>query len=270
MILTFAMVKRYTHRMSRRVFVFALLFYAVSSSSFASELLFLTHSSQGQTFILDEELRGQPHAGRRAFYVELIRAMMLERGVEPVILNVPLARGMREVQTKDDIAFFNVTRTAEREDSVNWIVELLSTSSYFFELENNPTGILTLEDAKKVPVIGVLRGGIHESKLKSLGFNNLYAMESYSQVLSMLKKGRIDLTASSRDFSTQQEQTNQWEGVRNTQVKISDSVGYLCFSKNVNKHVVEEWQSAFDKLSQQGTLEALKTQYLYPELASSR
>jgi polar amino acid transport system substrate-binding protein len=231
----------------------------------ADDLQFITHSSLQQTYKKDGELRGKPHAGRRAFYVEVVREMMTILNVPQIIDDYPLARGIQDVQTKDNIAFFNLTRTPEREDTVKWVVQLLETSSFFYETKDAPTHIQSLEDAKKVKSIGVLRGGIHESLLKSLGFTNLYPMESYNQILTMLSKGRINLTASAGYFSAIQSADLDLSKIQITTVKVNNSVGYLCFSKNVSDVIVRQWQDAFEQIKRAGRLEKLTNEYLLPK-----
>lgn len=230
-----------------------------------SNIKVITHSSEQQTFIEGEYLRGKPHAGRRAFYVELVRAMMIKQGIPPIIENYPLSRAMRDVQTNDNIAFFNVTRTLQREDTVKWGVKLLETTSYFYELKAEPTDIKTLDDAKKVASIGVLRGGVHEATLESLGFNNLLAVGSYSQILNMLLRGRIQLTASTNAESLlPTDRVSVAQMLRRTEVKVHDSIGYLCFSKNVSDDVINKWQEAYQQLRDTGELQDLIDNYLLP------
>ncbi|WP_340677581.1 ABC transporter substrate-binding protein [Paraglaciecola sp.] len=250
------------------IFIFSILFCLMSVEVFAADLQFITHSSTHQTFVEKGKLRGKLHAGRRAFYVELIREMMAIMDVPQVIVNYPLARGIQYVQTKDNIAFFNVTRTAEREKSVKWVIQLLETESYFYELKDAPTGIKTLEDAKKVRAIGVVRGGVHESQLTAQGFNNLHALETYTQVLSMLIKGRTNLTASAGDFSTIQEKNLRLDTIQATNVKVFSSIGYLCFSNNVSDEVVKQWQQAFQQLNRSGKLQQITNDYLLPASAN--
>jgi polar amino acid transport system substrate-binding protein len=230
-----------------------------------SKISVITHSAEKQTLTENGYLRGKPHAGRRAFYVELVRAMMIEQGIDPVIENLPLSRAMRDVQTKENIAFFNVTRTPHREDTVKWGVKLLETTSYFYELEAKPTGIKTLEDAKKVASIGVLRGGVHEAKLESQGFHNLVAVGSYPQILDMLKKGRIQLTPSAHAAHfTLSKQAASVGALRRTSVAVHESVGYLCFSKNVADELIVRWQKAYQQLIDSGLLNHLEARYLLP------
>ena len=245
--------------------IFSILISLTSIAAYGSDLQFITHSSTQQTYYEEGKLRGIPHAGRRAFYVELVREMMAVMNVPLIIQNYPLARGIQDVQTKDNIAFFNITRTPDREDSVKWVIQLLETTSYFYEMKDAPTGIKTLEDAKKVRTIGVVRGGVHEGRLTARGFNNLHPLETYTQVISMLIKGRIDLTASTGDFSSVQESTLELDKIQNTGVKVYNSVGYLCFSKNVPDNIVAQWQQAYQHIKQTGKLQQITNNYLLPQ-----
>ena len=236
----------------------------ISTNVFASEIQFITHSAEEQTK-LDEkgELRGLPHAGRRAFCVELIREMMEIVKVPKVINQVPLVRGMYYVQEEDNYAFFNVTRTPERENTVKWVGPIELSTPYFFEMKNAPTGIKTFEDAKEVKTIAVVRGGVVETFLKGKGFDNMYPVTSYTQCFEMLKAGRVNLTVPGdtpllerlRDAGISPDEIQQ------TPVVVMKSSGFLAFSKNIPDEVVRQWQAAFDQIKESGKYDELYNLY---------
>ena len=236
----------------------------MSTNVVASEIQFVTHSVEEQT-TLDEhgELRGLPHAGRRAFCVELIREMMEIVNVPKVIKQVPLDRGMVYVQEEDNYAFFNVTRTPERENMVKWVGPIESTTAYFYELKNAPTGIQTFEDAKKVKTIAVVRGGVTETFLKSKGFNNTYPVTSYTQCFQMLKAGRVNLTIPGDTplLERLREAELSPDEIQQTPVVVMNASGFLAFSKNIPDEVVRQWQAALDQIKESGKYDELYTLY---------
>lgn len=230
----------------------------------AENITFYTHSSEQQTFIDDGQVRGIPHAGTRAFQVELIRQMMLIRGVNTGIVDVPFARGYTMVKEQNDIAFFSLARTWEREQQVKWGSPLKTTELYFYELKQSPTHINSISDAKKVFSIGVMRGGVQESTLDSLGFENYYAVNSYAQILSMLELGRLSLIVGSADFTEHPVSKRDQQLIKNTRVALTKHETYLVFSKNVDDLEVERWRRAHHKLKLSGQLDALRRKYLLP------
>lgn len=232
--------------------------------AFSADLTFYTHSSEQQTFIDDGQIRGVPHAGSRAFQVELIRQMMLIRGVNTRIVDVPFARGYTIVKEQNDVAFFSLARTWAREQQVKWGSPLKTTELYFYELKQSPTHIKSISDAKKVFSIGVMRGGVQESTLDSLGFENYYAVNSYAQTLSMLELGRLSLIVGSADFTEHPVSKRNQQFIKNTHVALTKHETYLVFSKNVDDLEVERWRKAYQELKLSGQLDALRRRYLLP------
>ena len=230
-----------------------------------SELRFITHNVEGQTY-LDEkgELRGKKSAGRRAFNLELVREMMVQLDYPRDFRVVPFKRGLLYVQKEDNYVFFNVTRNSNREDTVKWVGPLQSDQSYFYELKSTPSGINTLEDAKKGNQICVLNGGVHETFLKERGFKNLISNVSYTACFKMLNLKRVSLTVTSvlslpdrlKEAGISPEEINQ------TPVLLTNSEGYIAFSKNISNDVIQQWQDTLDYLKLSGRYSQLVQEYL--------
>lgn len=247
-------------------FLFVILtVFLISFEIFAADIHFVTHSSEEQTFVDEkDELRGKLHAGKRAFYLEVVREMMDIMKVPKVIDQVPLARGMLYVQQQDDYAFFNVSRTPERENTVKWVIPILEETEYFYEMKNAPTGIKTLEDAKKVNSIGVVRGGVHETTLLAKGFKNLNSVTSYKQNFQMLELGRINLTPATVNLDGLKEAGLSIDAVQRTPVVVLQSEGYLCFSKNISDDIVTQWREAYTQVKNSGKFKQLYNDYFLP------
>lgn len=249
----------------KHIIVFVLLLF-ISIKAFSVDLEFLTHSAEAYTK-LDEkgELRGNLNAGKRAFYVELVRELMTVMNVPKVIHKVPLARGMKAVQDENNYVFFNVIRNAERENTVKWVgpIDDAEGASYFYEMKNAPTGIKTLDDAKKINTIGVLRNSVHESALVAKGFKNLYLSNSYNQTFLMLKGNRVTLIPSnSANIGAKLKEAGiSPDEIVQTPVLISDAPGYMAFSKNVADDIVGQWQAALNQVRKSGKYASLYKSY---------
>ena len=173
--------------------IVAVVFFA--GNVFAFNIKFVTHSLKGQTYV-DEtgELRGKKHAGKRAFNLELVREMMTLMDHQKNITEIPFKRGVVMVENDLNTALFNVSRTPDRERVFKWVGPLQREVDYFYEMKSAPTGIVTLEDAKKVEGICVLNGSIHETLLRNNNFLNFQINLSYVGCFEMLKLGRVSIT----------------------------------------------------------------------------
>ena len=240
---------------------FSLFFGAAAS---AAEIQFMTHNLSGETYTDEkDDIRGKRHGGRRAFHVELVREIMQLAERRLHLIEVPFARGMRLVQTRDDLALFNVTRTREREPAVKWVGPIQSTTNYFFEATEHPTGIQTLEDAKNVAQIVVLNENIHHRFLLRQGFDNLHTVNSYVACLKMLAHGRAQLTPLSNVSLTHRlaEAGLTSGAVRQTPVVLFKKDGYIALSKNIPDNVVARLQDSLDELKRSGRYDVLYRNY---------
>ena len=233
----------------------------------AAEITFITHNASKQSYIdATGELRGKENAGVRALHIELVRAMMAEmKTPSRKIRNLPFKRGLMTVQSKANHAFFNMSRTPERERTVKWVGPIIVFQTYLYEASRRPTGIQKLEDARHMKLC-VVRGNIHDSFLTMHGFTALHKVTSYDQCFYLVKNRGLDLTPSS---------TIQFvERVRAAQLSVHDFVktpvmlfekeGYIAFSRNISDREIDEWQGALDKIRQSGRLDQLAQRYLLP------
>jgi len=221
----------------------------------ASEITFLTHHTKDSTYInTNGELRGKEHAGTRAFFVELVREMMTEMNTPSKKIEVvPFKRGLTIVQETANYAFFNVARTSERENTVKWVGPIFPFQAYFYETKNAPTGIQTLEDAKKVSTC-VMRGSLYEKALVKEDFPRLHRVTSYEQCFKMLAIGRAGLTVMATnnvDSEIRAAKLSANDFVK-TPVMLFKKDGYIVFSKNVPDQVIKKWQEVLDKIKRTG------------------
>ncbi|MBN2429047.1 MAG: transporter substrate-binding domain-containing protein [Deltaproteobacteria bacterium] len=232
----------------------------ISSDAFGSDINFLTHSSEGQTYIdKSGELRGEKHAGTRAFYVELVRELMNRMKHSRKIVDVPFKRGFLIVQNKTNTALFNVSRTSKRENMFKWVGPILIERDHFYEMKNSPTGIKNLEDAKKVKSICVLNGSVHESVLRNNNFTNICTNNEYVNCFKMLISGRVNLTPSAGVRTKQLIQEGfEVDQIQKTPVVLMETAGYIAFSKNISDDIIQKWQTALDEIK-----ESYKYQQLY-------
>ncbi|MGD9950646.1 MAG: substrate-binding periplasmic protein [Desulfobulbus sp.] len=234
----------------------------------ATEISFLTHSLQGQAYFDKKgELRGKEHAGKRAFYLEVVREMMVIMKHPRKIEEYPFIRGLRIVQKDSNRALFNVSKIPEREGTVKWVGPILVEKDYFYEMKNSPTGVTSLEDAKNVDKICVLNGGVHHNVLLKNEFSNLITNISYVNCFKMLKNGRVNLTISASDTVSEKlkEAGMELDQIKQIPFILLESGGYIAFSNNISDNIIQKWQDTFDLLKKSGKYQLLYKLYFLPE-----
>jgi polar amino acid transport system substrate-binding protein len=228
---------------------------------------FLTHSVTDQVYLDNAgEMRGKEHAGRRAFNVELVRAMMQIVGHPMVMEEMPFKRGLLLLKTNPGYALFNVNRTEKREKEMKWVGPLQRTVTHLYENSEKPTGVVSLEEAKAQESICVLRGNVHHRFFERHGFENIYPANSYASCVNMLSLGRVSMTPlSNLSQLVLDPQSSETTKLQKTNVKIMEAEGFIAFSKETPDETIETWQAAFDQLKASGQYQELFDLYLKAE-----
>ncbi|MBJ7309032.1 substrate-binding periplasmic protein [Rugamonas sp. CCM 8940] len=221
-----------------------------------------THSSANQTALIDGKLHGKPNGGKRAYYVELMHAMLAQLDLPDRIDEVPLARGLAMLRSRDDVVLFNLDRTPEREDKFAWVGPISEESDYLYERTAAPTGIRSLADARALRVC-VLNGNIHDELLAAAGLSNLYRHNNYAGCFQMLMLGRVDLVASADSGLRHKLRDARVDAaaIQATPVRISHSKGYIALSKATSAAELARWNAALATLGRNGALRKLQQQY---------
>lgn len=221
-----------------------------------------THSLGEQGMTVGDTLHGKEHGGKRAFYLELVHALLAELGSSAPISEVPLARGLKMVTEQPHVVLFNLSRTPERESLVHWVGPTLQETDYLYENSATPTSIHSLSDARELPVC-ILNSSSHDDLLVQQGFTRLKRHNSYSGCFRMLAAGRVKLVASA-DGGLQQElaeaQVNPAR-IQATPVVLGHDRGFIALSKDTSRKEVARWQAALDKLRDNGQYQALYQRY---------
>ncbi|TNE64271.1 MAG: hypothetical protein EP335_07330 [Alphaproteobacteria bacterium] len=210
------------------------------------------------------QIRGKLHGGRRSFYVEVVVAMMQERGLESRIEEVPLSRGLFLLERESDFALFNLIRNEDRDARFKWVGPISSFSTYFYEHVNAPTGVRSISDARKVASICVLRGNNVERHMRGLGFNNILLANSNEACAQLLGYERVSLMTESRYPWFVNDPVLSTLIVR-TPVVLAITDGFIALSPNVPDEEVAAWQQALGTIRQNGLYDRLVETYLLPE-----
>ena len=226
--------------------------WALSVSAHASEMMILTVEEPPGNFT-DEtgDISG--------LSVDYVREIQRRMGSTSPILMVPAARLLKTVFSQSNVAAFSVARTPEREDKANWITLVMRKPWALYAKKGSGLRINSLEDAKKVNAIGVLRDGIREDWLKQQGFKNLIEASEHEKNIKLLMREKVSLIFYSPhgaahlcrklgyDF-------NELEPVLFPHASLS----YIVMSKNgTPPETVKLWQETAQQIKNDGTFERL-------------
>ena len=245
-----------------------LIFILFTTQLFSSQkITFMIHDMQGKYFIDENnEIRGIPNTGRRAFNLELVREMMIRMN-HPIACEIlPFRRALEYVkENKKPYALFNIGKRKSREGFMKWVGPLQVDKIYFYENVNNPTNIKTFEDTKNVDLICTLNGSFHEKVFRKNDFTNLNINISYSLCFQMLAIKRVDLTVISEHSINEVLKSSNIDKnlIKRTDVILSTIEGQIAFSNMVKDETINKWQAVLDEIKSSGKYDELAKKYLY-------
>jgi len=228
------------------------LFFPVASV--AVELTVLTENLPNLNYIDNGELVG--------YSVDVVKEIQRRTGSSDEIRVLPWARAYNMAVKDKNTVLFSVTLTDERKDLFKWICPLITKRDILIALKDSDLSITNIDDAKKVNRIGTIRGDSKERLLLGLGFKNLEPVSSEQQNLNKLILGRIDLWVNKQPGL---KATCEQAGIDYRLIKevlhLRERKLCIAFSKATPDSVVVKWQTAFDIMNKDGTIEDMQNKW---------
>jgi ABC-type amino acid transport substrate-binding protein len=166
-------------------------------------------------------------------------------------------------QSTDNAVLFSTSLNAERKDLFKWAGPIATMDWYFYSLAQNYFNLNTLEDAKNVNAIGVLRDYTIEQYLVQHGFTNLVYCNNHQDAINKLLNGEIDLYPSDR-ITAEEVLNNMNQSIYTLKevFTIKTEMIYFAFNKMIPDEVVKDFQKEIDLLKNNGLLKQLYQKYL--------
>lgn len=204
-----------------------------------------------------------PDGSLTGFSVDLVRELQRRVGNADPITLVPWVRGYNEALTRPNVLLFAMDRSLEREQSFQWVGPIGEADYWFFVKARSPIAIRSLEDARKLKLIGVYKEDIRDQALTRMGFRNLDRSTDPMVILKKLADDRIEALVDSQE---NMEQFTKLAGLDMKDFRgahaFMKTQTYLAFSNLTARTVVEAWRKALDATKRDGTFEALFQKYL--------
>lgn len=219
----------------------------------------------GLTIMTDDRhpLAWQEGGKGRGIAYDLVVATMKELGADYPIEFTSFGRGLKLAQTKDNVAFFSVTRSPERLNTLKWVGPLVRNDVYVYKLKNAPFTVEKFADLRGLKGIGVPKGMSQDTYLTQQGFGNVMRSDNLPNALRALALKRVDVVAMGQMTvgpSAREAGLNPAE-LEQTPLQLYENPLYLAFSRNVGDETVARWQKALDKVKRE-KYKQLQQQYL--------
>lgn len=238
-----------------KILLFIVSICFLSGQSLAAEkLTILTENLPPLNYVENDTLVGSS--------VEIVREIQQRTGSNEPIEVYPWARAYKMALEEENVILFGMTYTQDRSTLFKWVGPLATKRDILLARKDARLSITSLEDAKKVERIGTLRDDVRGKLLKKKGFTNLEPVSDEQKNAQKLALGRIDLWAYKKPgFRTvctlaevDPDQFVEVAHLKKSELKIA-------FSKKTSDTIVARWQSAFDDMVKDGTIQKIKDKW---------
>lgn len=194
---------------------------------------------------------------------EVVREIMRRTGQQAPISVVPWARGYQQAQVRPNTGLFVTMRTTEREHLFKWVGPLTRSVTGFYALRSAGLHIDSLEQARQFGAIVVPRDWYSHQRLLGLGFANLYPVGEPSQMVRMLKLGRVKLMVlDNLSLGIQLEQGGLPAEAVELLYSFMYSDAYIAFSPQTDEALIARWQAELDAMKADGSFAAIYHKWL--------
>ena len=220
----------------------------------AASLRILTEDLPPLNYVRDGVLLGPS--------VEMVKEIQRRIGSTEEIKVYPWARAYQIALEEENVVLFGVSHTPPRENKFKWVGPLATKRDILVARKGAKLVINSLEDAKQVGRIGVLRDDTKEEFLEAHGFTNLEPVSDERKNAQKLVLGRIDLWVFKKPglktvcdlAGVDYEAVEEVFHLRETKVDIA-------FSLRTPDAVVAQWRAAFAAMLADGTVEAIRRKW---------
>ncbi len=186
------------------------------------------------------------------FAVEIVQEIQRRVGNTDRIQMVPWARGLEKLKHEPNSLLFSMARTADRDAQYQWIGPISETTYGLYVKADSTLKINTLDDAKRLGLIGVYRGDARDQILSKLGFTNLDRANSTIFSFRKLMLGRVAMYA---DAPLAVKGLAESEGYKFSDVRLAFTFFraqlYIATSKQTDPAIVAKWNRALEQMKKE-------------------
>lgn len=193
---------------------------------------------------------------------EVVNGILSRLNQKATIEVLPWNEGYNAAVASPSVALYATGRTAERENLFKWVGPITTFDYLLYAKSGSGITLDSLEAAKKVKTIGVVKDDARHQFLLENHFTNILTCESDAECLRNLITGKTDLWFGSSSNSAS---VAQKEGIDPASFTAAYPVRtvdlYIAFSKDTPDSVIASWQAALDAMKRDGTFDTIRQKY---------
>ncbi|PKN50947.1 MAG: hypothetical protein CVU55_14490 [Deltaproteobacteria bacterium HGW-Deltaproteobacteria-13] len=201
---------------------------------------------------------------------EVVQELIKRTGTDADIQMAKWEEGYQAVMEKPNVALFSVAMTPERKPLLQWVGPITFHDTNLYARKGSKLEIASLDDAKKVSKVVIVKNYYSEELLRKEGFPNLESVATEKIAMRKLLTGDAKLFPSNnltipellKDVGTTTDM-NDVESVLN----LATNMSYITFSKGTSPELVARWQKALDEMKADGTFRRIYAKWLPAEKA---
>ena len=184
---------------------------------------------------------------------DLLKQICLNLDIPFEVKVLPWDEGYALAQSSPDAVLFSTSMNSGRKELFKWAGPIAAMEWHFYALSQNQIRLNTLDDARQVGSIGVLKDYTIEQYLIKQGFTNLVYCTDQQDAIQKLLQGTIDLYPSDR-YTTEAtlEILGQSKYKLEEVLPIKTEMIYFAFNKMVPDQVVADIQQEIDHFKNNG------------------
>ena len=199
---------------------------------------------------------------------EVVQELLKRMKVKKDITLLLWSDAYQKLVNEQNIALFSTCLTSARKDLFKWVGPISSAEIYFYTSKDCTLEIESLEDAKDVPKIAVLKDYAIAGILKEKGFKNLIEFNTTREIFTKLLSGEVDLfPCSNLVMNSELKKIGIAQNEFKKALFITSELEYIAFSKSTSDDLVQIWQNHLDNMKADGTFNTIFKKWLPDEIS---
>jgi ABC-type amino acid transport substrate-binding protein len=193
---------------------------------------------------------------------DVVNGILSRLNQKATIEVLPWNEGYNAAVAGPSVALYATGRTDERENLFKWVGPVTTFDYMLYKKSSSDITLDSLEAAKKVKTIGVVKDDARHQFLQKNNFTNIITCETDAECLRSLLTGNTDLWLGS---SANAPSIAKKEGIDISSYRevypVRTVEMYIAFSKDTPDDVTARWQDALDAMKRDGTFDTIRQKY---------
>lgn len=165
-----------------------------------------------------------------------------------------------------NFCLYTMDRTPVRETLFQWVGPIGTNITWFYVTKKSGVTIKSLEDARKLSAVGTVSSWFSDQHLRQLGFSNLISGKEPVAMTKKLMAGEIDaFVCSGVTFPDILKESGYGYDEVVPAYSLMSSDYYISFSRTTPAAVARHWQTTFEEMMADGTVNAIRKRWFPDE-----